>query len=344
MKKKTQLLMLLGTLWMMILSGCGVYSTMGTTIHADGSGAVTFTVGYDDTTLQTLIDKEYMTQAECDESKAKAVPVTVNNKTYYCTTETINFSSGTDLGTKLVDRGFSGAVIYTAPDTFFMYNEKMEINEEALGGLVSAEDINNMLNNSYMEISVTFPTAITSHGEGGVLSNDNKTITWDMAYLNSGKDLYATTANVVEAKPISANVKAKNYTKPKVIKISSGEGIVYFDGEPVKSGKIKAKNGAHIIIILNKNGTKQSIPFSVDMKAPLIDGAKDGKTYKKKIKLCFTDMESGIKSIKINGKKLSKKAMQKAMLKGYTIKKKGTYKVTVVDNVKHETTITFTKK
>lgn len=340
MKEKMKWIMLFSTLMLMFLSGCGMYYHMETNIHADGSGILNCTAGYDEAAYQKMINENIITQEEFDAVKANATQITVDNKIYYCSTETILFSSGEQLETALIELGLSSAA-YTAADTFFLYNAPIEDVESAEGlqSIEGIEGIENMEDAMYMEISVTFPSPITKYNDGGVLSNDNKTITWDYAFLNSGKDLYATTADTV-SRAISVNIKPKNYKRAQVIKTSGGAGSVYLDGVRVESNKTKAQNGVHTLIVLNKNGTKKKIEFIVDTKAPVIQGAKNNRTYKKNVRLGFADYESGIKSVTVNGRRLS----QKAIKNGYTIKKNGSYKVQVIDNVKNKKMIKFSVK
>lgn len=183
-------------------------------------------------------------------AKAETTQITYDGKVYYCTTEKKKFSSGKKLENILIEDGYSGAV-YATGKTFFLANEPAQ-----------AEDVEAMLESMYMEINVTFSSAIKNH-TGGTLSNNNKTITWDYEYLLSGKDLYATTQKKA-SKAISVNVaNNKTYNKNRVIKIKSGVGTVYLDGTRVTTGKTTAKNGSHTLVIMNQNGKRKSINFIV---------------------------------------------------------------------------------
>ena len=206
-------------------------------------------------------------------------------------------------------------------------------------GLESKEELTQMMKSMYMEISVTFSSPIKKH-TGGKLSNKNKTITWDYEYLLSGKDLYATTAKTA-SKKISVNVaKNKIYKKTTAIKVKSGTGTVYLDGKRVTSGKTKATNGKHTLVIMNQNGKVNTFSFVVDTKAPTISGVKNNKTYSKKVTLKFKDGESGIKSVTVNKKKLSSKNIKN----GYSISKSGKYTVKVTDKAGRSKTVKFVIK
>ena len=72
--------------------------------------------------------------------------------------------------------------------------------------------------------------------------------------------------------------------------------------------------------------------FIVDTTKPTVKGVKNGKTYKKAVTIRVKDSNTGIKSIKLNGKKI------KAT---YKLKKKGSYKLVVMDKAGNKTTIKF---
>ena len=72
--------------------------------------------------------------------------------------------------------------------------------------------------------------------------------------------------------------------------------------------------------------------FVVDTTKPTVKGVKNGKTYKKAVTIKVKDSSAGIKSIKLNGKKI------KAT---YKLKKKGSYKLVVMDKAGNKTTMKF---
>ena len=328
MKKETGLLLILGTLMMFILTGC-MYQNMAVNIGADGSGTVVITTGYDEAYYEALVEDEAMTQAEFEKVKQESIEVEQDGKVYYCTTEETEFSDTKELEEVLSK---NEKYVYASTETFFMVNETDTEEAEDL----TNEEIKELL---YININVTFAQPIQKH-IGGELSNGNKTITWDMDEILKGKDLYATTTRKAE-KPATVNVvKNKFYKKIQTMKVKSGVGTVYMDDMLVTSGKTKAKNGKHTLLILNQNGTKKEFQFVVDTKAPAIKGVKNNKTYAKNVKLTFSDTESGIKSVTVNGKKISAKAIKN----GYIVKKNGKYTVKVTDQAKNVKTVKFTIK
>lgn len=70
---------------------------------------------------------------------------------------------------------------------------------------------------------------------------------------------------------------------------------------------------------------------SADTKKPTVSGVKNGKTYKKSVKITYKDA-SGIKSAKINGKRFKS---------GKIVSKNGSYTVTVTDKAGNTRTVRF---
>lgn len=104
-----------------------------------------------------------------------------------------------------------------------------------------------------------------------------------------------------------------------------------------KNGKIVVKNAknSNLYIRVSSNGHTsiyKTNGFTVDSAAPIVKGVKNGKTYKKAVTIQVSDKIAGIKSITLNGKKISSK--QK-------ITKKGAYKLVATDKVGHKKTILF---
>lgn len=95
------------------------------------------------------------------------------------------------------------------------------------------------------------------------------------------------------------------------------------------------KNGSYTIMLMDTNGGRYSKVVSVkeiDTKKPKVTGVKNKKTYKKAVKIKFSDKESGIKSAKLNGKKIKS---------GKKVSKSGSYKLVVTDKADNKVTIKF---
>lgn len=124
---------------------------------------------------------------------------------------------------------------------------------------------------------------------------------------------------------------------------------VYIDGndncviwEPQK-GTLKysmtaQKNGAYTYMIYAgnvENYSRYSAVVNVteiDNVKPVVKGVKNNKTYKKKVKITFSDKQSGIKSATLNGKKIKS---------GKKVSKKGKYTLIVKDKAGNKTTVKF---
>lgn len=71
---------------------------------------------------------------------------------------------------------------------------------------------------------------------------------------------------------------------------------------------------------------------SSDKTAPKVTGVKNGQTYKKAVTIKFSDKGSGIKSAKLNGKKIKS---------GTKVSAKGSYKLVVTDKAGNKTIVKF---
>lgn len=96
------------------------------------------------------------------------------------------------------------------------------------------------------------------------------------------------------------------------------------------------KNGTYTILIDGNGRYSKTIKVTgIDNVKPKVTGVKNKKTYKKTVKIKFSDKGSGIKSAKLNGKKIKS---------GKKVSKAGKYKLVVIDKAGNKTTITFTMK
>ncbi len=111
-------------------------------------------------------------------------------------------------------------------------------------------------------------------------------------------------------------------------------GREYTDGLSTTETVTLSKTGTYKVIAKDALGNTKTLTFKIDKKKPAIKGAKNGKTYKKTVKLRFKDA-NGIKKVVINGKKVKK------VNKVKKLKKNGKYKVKVVDKAGNITKIKF---
>lgn len=95
------------------------------------------------------------------------------------------------------------------------------------------------------------------------------------------------------------------------------------------------KNGYYTFLLEDYNENRYSVVIkvtSLDKTKPVIKGVKNNKTYKKAVKITFSDKGSGIKSAKLNGKKIKS---------GKKVSKKGSYTLVVTDKAGNSKKIKF---
>jgi hypothetical protein len=91
-------------------------------------------------------------------------------------------------------------------------------------------------------------------------------------------------------------------------------------------------DGKHTLTVTDTYGNEQTITFKTDKTAPVVKGVKHKKTYKKAVKIKFSDAASGIKSALLNGKKITS---------GTKLKTVGSYTLKVKDKAGNLTTVKF---
>lgn len=133
-----------------------------------------------------------------------------------------------------------------------------------------------------------------------------------------------------------SNVSSSTYWKWKIAGIfTGGDGATVLNpvGEAY-SFSVK-KNGDYTIMLQDTAGARYSVVYNVkgiDRTKPKVTGVKNNKKYKKAVKIKFSDKQTGIKSAKLNGKKIKS---------GKKVSKKGSYKLVVIDKAGNKTTIKF---
>ena len=218
--------------------------------------------------------------------------------------------------------------------TSFKANYEAVMTEEIIS---QYEELGYDIQNSVkMIFSLTFPTEVKS--TNGKLNKTKKKVTWNLNSYKKGLLLYA---DCNKKAPITiSGVKNNNtYKKNVVIKFSSKDGIksAYLNKKKIKSGNKVTKDGKYTLTITSKTGLTRKVKFVVDKTKPSIKGVKNKNTYKKTVTLKFADKTSGLKSVKVNKKKITAKKYKS----GYKIKKNGKYTVSVVDKAGNTKTISF---
>lgn len=94
------------------------------------------------------------------------------------------------------------------------------------------------------------------------------------------------------------------------------------------------KEGSHSISATDALGNESTGEFIIDNTKPTVKGVKNGKTYKKAVKITVSD-KYGIKSVKLNGKTVKT---------GTKVSKNGSYTLKVTDNAGNVQTVKFKVK
>ena len=216
--------------------------------------------------------------------------------------------------------------------------------------------------------TVTLPDEITY--TNGTLSADKKSVTFKgtIKDIIAGDGWYAMTAAGYEA-------YNNDTDSPSIMGVASGDclarldtvfakdnvavlsydinGVDYqisYDGKtysfiPVTGNAAQSKEGLvegeNTLTVTDVKGNRSSVTFTYDSVAPVIKGAKAGKTYKKSRTVRISDAQ-GINKISVNGtvKNLDnlKKSGSKYII---TAKKKGKNVIKVTDNAGNVTKISF---
>jgi len=214
---------------------------------------------------------------------------------------------------------------------------------------ISAVDLQSMIDGVSVDLSITFPNAITHSNAGKIEGN---TASWsfgvkNLAYLSSNNISYYTETSensIIEndaTAPQITNLKNGNYyNKVKVNAKDDGSGLanVVVNGSPM-GGKafdvaLAVEEGKNTITVYDFAGNSTSTSIVYDKTAPSVSGVKNGKTYKKAVAVKVKD-KYGLKKITLNGKKFTS---------GKKVTKKGSYTLKAVDKAGNVKTVKFKLK
>ncbi|MBR4724342.1 MAG: hypothetical protein IK071_01005 [Lachnospiraceae bacterium] len=218
---------------------------------------------------------------------------------------------------------------------------------DAMGSGMIGDDVDIASFIEFMDVTVSFDDEIVK--TNGVLADDKKSVWFDM--LGSFKDaecIYAFTRTYIDnTKPsVEEYYKTTNYIKAKTktfticspSKLEKAElngtklELKTKEEEGLYKASVKLSEGKNTLVLSNKAGDT-TYELIVDKTSPVIKGIEEG-TYTGKAKFTVSDAASGIKSVKINGKKASVKKCKK----GYTLKEAGDYTIVVKDKAGNKTT------
>jgi len=193
-------------------------------------------------------------------------------------------------------------------------------------------DLNKLYENSFVEYKVTFDYDVVKTDSKGVIdAADPKTVTWKMSY-NEFMNSSVLEAYCNSAISVSGVKQGASYKGTKTVNFT-GATLATYKGKSVKSGAKYKKHGQHTIVLKAGNGEQRTVTFFIDKKKPVIKGIKNKKKYKKGKMFTVKDTDTGLASIKINGKK---KSLNSA---NYMLNKKGTNTIVVKDKVGNQTKI-----
>lgn len=210
-------------------------------------------------------------------------------------------------------------------------NSEVAFDTEGMAAAMDMPELAEILKGIKIEFSVTLPEKIIF--TNGTLSKDKKTATWQLGVDTGIDKFYAYTAS--SDKLIDLNIKTLNTGKDK-IKVVTDDKVksITVNGKKQSSKTIMLKaDGEYVIEVVTKNASKT---FTVvkDSKAPTVKGVKNGAAYKKAVTVKFSDA-SGIKSAKLNGKKIKS---------GKKIADAGEYELVVTDKAGNTEKVNFTVK
>lgn len=362
MKKKN--IALLGGLIFSTIALCSscTSSTAGVQINTDGTTKVNEETLIEKNSLDTAMLAAIMNPdtskyvSEAQKMLKNLEIVTIDGVSYYKSTEEKKCTYK-EAEKYLTSYGFSGAKITKDHAYLALYTTKEQTSVLDLNNLniidselqsnlgLTTEQAKQILENSKLNISVTFPEAVTYTNAQDMLGN---TLYWtfDSDYITSlknGLTTYygeTTTKDAIAADKTAPTIKGisnNKYFKSGSLKLSdsqTGIAAVVANGEAVTNKttlKSICKQGKNTITVYDFSGNKKTIRFYFDTNKPAISGIKNNKTYKKAVTIKFKD-SYGIKSAKLNGKSIKT---------GKKVSKKGSYTLKVTDKAGNTSTIKF---
>lgn len=341
------------------LTGCGAVQKGEVTLTSGTAANYSISTGYDDEFFEVcaeLAGENSETLKEAFKQETIAQGGTISEEEIEGVTYTMATLAKNGVSLSAVEEQLAAGLLITdvclTKDYFYgvfdpTSDEYTDSMSQAGANLSSTGDTDEDIN-FYQTFSLTFTSPVT--GTNGTIdpANPNR-VTWVNRDMNKKKTFWATTSTAAGTAKTTSVKNNKIYKKQKTIKVNNAGNLARMtlgkkdsiDGAVVstktlKTGAVVKANGFYELTIWSKDGKCQKVNFVIDKKKPTISGAKNGKTYKKSVTLKFKDAHSGIKSVTVNGKKISAKKYS-----GYTIKKNGKYKIVVTDKAGNKKTITI---
>lgn len=308
-----------------LLSGCGYKETVSVDVAAK-SVTAELEVYFSEEELKLLGEV-----SEEDLNTSELTKVILNGKTYYKTSQKQTIKPSELKQNSIVMDSHKYIQYISASDASAMTDEEMQ-------GLMP----------EFMEVTYHFTKRVID--TNGTLLADGMSVSVNPLKLK-GSCFYATFDNTAsKAKTVTfSGVKNKGcYNKAKTIQLKT-DGIVtdilvngksapgesYYDGKKLNCNYVTlSKDGTYKVTAVLSSGAKKTVTVTIDKKQPTTN-LKNNKTYKRNVKVTFTDKTSGIKKAVLNGKKIKS---------GYKIRKKGTYKLVLTDKAGNTKTVKFKVK
>lgn len=313
MKKRVFTLSVLIGAFSIFASGCGIKANM--TINSDLTSKFTSEVYYTPDEIKEL----GMTKADIKEAGMKEV--TVDGKAYYLYKESEKYNAQET-------KGEFTALTSSKMEAFL--GSKKDYEEIADGqDLSEIEDAYD-----FFSYSMTFPKKVLK--SNGQISEDGKTVSFDLATMTSGKRLYAAMSDTaVNSKTIKVTgvTNKKIYNTTKKVKVKSPGVITSFkvNGKEQELNSFTAsKSKKYTVKVKLLSGATKTVSFTVDKVKPTVN--VKAKTYNKAITIKFSDKLTGVKKATLNGKKIKS---------GKKVSKNGSYTLKVTDKAGNTQTVKF---
>lgn len=355
-----------------ILTGC-LGQKMAVTIEPDGACSYRLTYVYEKSLLdlsetQSGSEKSILYSGDFEKEE-----VTINGRDYYAFSRTLSFRSLEEIKTFLSDSNVYFNTLKTGSKDASRYEEdschapfsSVTVDQNTFVGQMSqeirdAESQNKKKNTDYnveelnlqgkkslydmykemgmvIEISIEFPNPV-KESNGNVSGNK---VTWSLDNLPDDGKLIAvcgdnTMISSDHVPPVISGVKNGGLYN-KTVKVSATDDVslrmlTLNEKHYNMNTFFVSRTGTYVLAATDANNNKTTLTFKIDQKKPSIKGVKNGRTYKRKVTLKFSD-RNGIRSAKVNGKKVSKNRV--------VLKKKGRYTVKVTDKAGNRKTVKF---
>lgn len=312
MKKRGLLLAIMIGALSIFTGGCGFSESI--VINNDGSSIITV-----ETTMMEEEAKEYeFTQSDLEEMGF--TEKTIEGKTYYVQTETEKLDASA-----------------TKKEFTALTSSKMEyyFGDDVSNSMYSDSDVNQSdMSDMSCTLNITFPKKVLK-SNARILS-DGRTISFDLTEMISGKRIYAAmSSEAVNSKKIDVTGVTNNkiYKTAKNVKVNS-PGVI----TSLKVNNIEQKENyfsassskKYTVQIKLLSGATKTVRFTVDKVKPTVN--VKAKTYKKPVKIKFSDKLTGIKKATLNGKSIKN---------GKKISKNGQYTLKVTDKAGNTKIVKF---